>query len=73
MTDHIHTLTVHLRHDVRDDDVKQLVEAIMQLKNVAKVSMGIVTGADILARIKAQAELRDKILGLLFEKPEPLG
>jgi len=64
MTDRVHALTVILERDTRDDDVKELVSAISMLRNVAEVKTGIVTGADLLARSRAQAELRKRLMEL---------
>ena len=38
MTDRIHTLTVVLEKDMREDDAKALIDAIQQMRNVLSVS-----------------------------------
>lgn len=37
MTDRIHSLTVVLDHDIRDDDIEPIVSAIRQIRCVADV------------------------------------
>ena len=65
MTDRIRTLTVLLEHDMRDDDVQVVVDAIRMIRYVAKVEHGRVDVGDWSAREIAKLELRAKLWELL--------
>lgn len=66
MTDRFNTLTVTLAHDVREDDAATLLSAISQLRGVLSVSGNVADLRDELAQQRAAAELREKILPLLY-------
>lgn len=73
MTDRVRHLTVVLDRDMRDDDVKVVVEAIRMIKFVAAVRPNIVLSGDSLARLVARNELRGKAYELIEQlfKDEP--
>jgi hypothetical protein len=67
MTDRIKGLTVALDHDYRTDDVEAIVNAIMMVKGVSKVTTSVVDMNDWTNRTRVQMELRKKIWNALEE------
>jgi hypothetical protein len=57
MTDRIHALTVVLEHDMRDDDVEGLIQAIRWLRGVLSVDLHVTDISDHTARERARTEL----------------
>jgi hypothetical protein len=70
VTDRIHSLTVVLAKDVRDDDVQGLISAIMHLKNVAKVKTHVSDPVSLMAETRARMDLRMKIVDEVFGKED---
>jgi hypothetical protein len=65
MTDRIHTLTVTLDKEYRDDDIEKLIDAIYMLKGVLNVK-GHVTDINFhCAREQVKAELSKKLWDVL--------
>ncbi len=69
MTDRVKGFHVILDHDIRDDDVEGLRQAILHLRCVENVSSVLVTPDDWMGRERAKLEIRDKILDLLIPVP----
>lgn len=69
MTDKVCALTVALKRNVREEDVKQLSDAILQMRNVIGVSN---VPADELkeavSRVRVLNELRQEIDAILYRK-----
>jgi hypothetical protein len=66
MTDRIQALTVILDHDMRDDDVQELIAAIKCLRHVGNViTTNPVDVNTIVARTRIYHEIRTKIIGAL--------
>ena len=74
MTDRVHALTVVLEHDMRDDDVQALIDAIRCMRFVAGVSTHVAELADYSARAHVRTQLYAKLheaLGeILYPKKE---
>lgn len=65
MTDRIHSLTVVLEREMRDDDVDGLAEAIRRLRNVCSVSLNVAELEHYAAKEQARRELTKKLLDVL--------
>jgi hypothetical protein len=65
MTDRVKTLTVHLTHDIRTDDMEPVVEAIKQLRFVEKVEVNVLGAEDSFAVTRAKRELSAAIWKVL--------
>ncbi len=68
MTDRIHALTVVLDHDIREDDIEPLLNAIQMMKFVLRVEPIVTTPSDLTARMRASRELHEKLFALLREE-----
>jgi hypothetical protein len=68
MTDRIHSLTVVLSHDIRDDDIQPLITAIRLLKTVISVEAHVSDDVSYMAEERARRELRDKMHDILYPK-----
>lgn len=66
MTDRINALTVVLKDDVREDDVEPLMNAIRLLQGVVSVSMHVADIGGHIAKERAKAYYRDKIIDILL-------
>lgn len=62
MTDRIHSLTVVLDHDIREDDCESLIDAIKHFRCVNSVTPNVVDMAARMAESRAQTDLR-RVLG----------
>ena len=68
MTDRYHTLTVVLKEDLRDDDCKPLIDAILMLRGVASVT-GVVSDFDShMAETRARLDLGEKLIAICYPK-----
>ena len=56
MTDRIHSLTVVLEHNIRDDDIEPLIKAIKMIRWVNEVVPIVADGAAYMAESRAQTE-----------------
>lgn len=65
MTDRIKALTVALEHDMREDDVESLVEAIKHFRGVLAVELNVSTPDDWSNRQQISHELRMKLFEVL--------
>ncbi|HEX4921939.1 MAG TPA: hypothetical protein VFV92_14520 [Candidatus Bathyarchaeia archaeon] len=70
MTDRINALIVVLEEDWRADDVATLAAAIRHMRGVADVKGHVSDIAGHVAEVRARQELADKLMSVLFPKPE---
>jgi hypothetical protein len=65
MTDRINALTVVLRRDIREDDLRPLVEAIGQFRDVLSVEPHVADLESHIAYDRARADLRQQLWNAL--------
>lgn len=65
MTDRIKGLTVVLDRDIRDDDVEQIVAAIMMVRGVIKVGKNVADHNDYINRERIRSEMAQKLYNAL--------
>lgn len=68
MTDRVNQLTVVLDHEMRVDDVEELVAAIRMLRHVLTVKLGS-TDNDFSARVQERALVRAKLYAMIKDLP----
>ncbi|WP_437875120.1 hypothetical protein [Sorangium sp. So ce513] len=61
-------LVVHFRRDLNDHEVERMIDALMMLKGVMKVTPVEVRFEDDLNRQRVKRELLDKLRALLEDK-----
>lgn len=66
MSDHYHTLTVVLEHDIKDEDAEPLIEAIGMLRGVLSVRPHVAEFVTHMAEERARRELGSKLLDILY-------
>lgn len=66
MTDRVNGLFVTLSNDVREDDIKPLVDAICQMRGVAGVGARVVDFSDTIAQTRVRRELTDALFNVLL-------
>lgn len=71
MTDRINYLTVALDHDIRDDDIQPLIQAIKLLRGVLTVESNVADPSDWLAEERARREIGQKLLDVVYPKVKP--
>lgn len=71
MTDRIHSLTVVLAKDMREDDVQGLIDAIRYFKNVAKVKTHVSDPVSLMAEERARMDLRMKLVDEIYGDDRP--
>lgn len=54
-------------NDIREDDAKAIVDAIMMVKGVTSVTLNLTTPDDWINRKRIRMELEDKLLGVFRE------
>lgn len=57
MTDRVASLTVIFEHDLRDDDVQPIVDAISQLRGVLDVRPTVIGTDHVVAKAQARGEI----------------
>lgn len=68
MTDRIANLTVVLVHDMRDDDVQEVVKALKMVRGVGRVIVGEPRDlSDYVAQARAKDALQEKMRRLLAD------
>jgi hypothetical protein len=67
MTARIRSITIALDHDIREDDVQALVEAIKMMRCVAAVTTHEVTPNDFTVEMRVQSAVREKLYDLVNE------
>lgn len=65
MSDRIHSLTVVLENDVKEDALQWLYIAIRQLRGVLDVQGNVADPVSFMAVARAKSEMRAKILEIL--------
>ena len=65
MTSRVQHLTVALEADMREDDVRPLIDAILMLRGVLTVKEHVSEHATFIARARLKRELGDKIINFL--------
>lgn len=68
MTDRIHSVTVVLDKDYRDDDLEALMTALKMLKGVIAVEPHVADPVTMMAYARARHDLSDKIWEVLYPK-----
>lgn len=68
MTDRIHSITVVLDHDMREDDVQNVIAAIGMIRGVLSVTPHVSDLTSHMAEQRARAELGEKIWTVLYPK-----
>jgi hypothetical protein len=65
MTDRIHSFTVVLDENIRDDDVQPVIDAIKMIKHVLSVTSHVADAEAYMAESRAKMELRQKLWDVL--------
>ncbi len=68
MTARYNTLTVVLEHDIREDDAEGLIRAIGYMRGVISVAGNVADPTAWMAEVRAQNELREKLIKVLYPK-----
>jgi len=68
MTNRLHSLTVVLDHDIREDDAEPILNAIRMIRGVIDVSGNVASSASYMAEQRAIEQLRGKVLDALYGK-----
>ena len=66
MTDRVHSLTVVLDHDVREDDVQSLTKAIHMMRGVLSVRGEVSDMTSHMAEERARHDLGQKLLQIVY-------
>ena len=69
MTDRVNALTVVLENDVRDDDARDLMNAIKNFKNVLTVEINVSHVTDLIAEKRALRVLEKRMWEVLHPPP----
>ncbi len=67
MTDRLKGLTVAFDSDIRTDDAKSIIDAILMIKGVSSVKTSISNSEDYMNRQQVKREVVDKIYALAKE------
>ena len=65
MTDRVHSITLVLDKDIREDDVEPLLTACAMLKCVIKVKTNVSNPTSLMAEARARHDLQVKVLDAL--------
>jgi hypothetical protein len=65
MTDRFNALTVVLQQDIREDDAKSLIDAIMMIKGVLSVTGNVVDVETFAANVRANARITGELYQLI--------
>ena len=66
MTDRVKGLTVSLTDDIREDDIKMIMGAILCIRGVREVAASVVETSDWINRSRIRAELGEKLMDVLY-------
>ena len=66
MTDRIHSLTVVLEKDIREDDCQPLIDAIKQLRGVLTVDKHVANMDTYVAEQRVRLEFGQKLIDMVF-------
>lgn len=69
MTDRVNAIVLVLAQDVRDDDVRPLLEAVKQLRGVIDARLNISDVPTLIAEARAHQQWREKLAKLINERP----
>lgn len=67
MTDRVHSLTLILDRDIREDDIESLVQALYHLKHVIQVDKNVSNIESHMAEGRAKWELRRQLVQVMKE------
>ncbi|MHD0644975.1 hypothetical protein ACYPKM_05070 [Pseudomonas aeruginosa] len=67
MTDRIHSFTVVLDHDIREDDAQAIANAILQLRGVIEVKGNVTDPGQLVAESRARQLIGEKLIKLVDE------
>lgn len=70
MTDRVHSLTVVLDQNYREDDVQTLVDAIKCLRGVLAVKKDVADHESYMAEERAKERYRDRVINALLDEGE---
>ena len=70
MTNKIHSLTVILEKDVREDECNRLIHAIMMLRGVLNVTTFVSDANSYMAEARAKSELHMKLFKAIYPNPD---
>ena len=68
MTDRIHSLTVILERDIREDDVQPIIDAIGMVRGVLKATPRVADHVSMMAEMRAKQHLTQRIWAALNEE-----
>lgn len=68
VTDRIHSITVVLANDMREDDCEKLVAAIVMMRGVLSAKMHVTDLTEHMAYERARANLGEKLWEVLYPK-----
>lgn len=68
MTDRIKGYVVILEENIREDDAKQITDALSMVKGVLKATPLISGIEDLIAEERVRARLRNQILDILWDR-----
>lgn len=66
MTDRIHSLTVVLEKDIREDSCGQFISAIMMFRNVLSVCPNVSDAGSYMAEARAKADIARKLFKVVY-------
>jgi hypothetical protein len=69
MTDRIHSLQVVLAHDMREDDLPQLIAAVSCFRGVISVQPMVADPGTLMAEARADVKWQQKLAALLRPPP----
>lgn len=67
MTDRIHSLTVSLEREIREDDCESIVNAIKAIRGVLCVKNEVADSSFYTARQQAKRDLQNRMRKILYE------
>ena len=68
MTDHYHSIAVVLEKDIRDDDVKLIIDALKMVKGVLSAKPHVSNFESYMAKERAKKEYAAKLWKVLYPK-----
>ena len=71
LSDRVHSLTVVLDRDMREEDVGTIMQAIAQLRHVVSVGGNVASPADYVAMERARYELGRKVVAAVYPERKP--
>lgn len=70
MTDRINSLTVVLEKDIRDDDIKPLINALKMMRGVIAVECNVSDYVVYMAEERAKHNLGQELLNIVYPKKD---